>query len=589
MILGETNVAPTDPNLRYTGRWNFDDPSNPWVAWQGASIMIKFQGTGITVDFSGTHTDQFRVVIDGTPESERRYFQQSQNTYTLASDLPDAIHTLEIIKETFVGFSNFHGFHIVGEGILPLPERPTLRIEYFGDSNMDGSSNYSEKNQGDMGTYYAYPAMVTRMLGAEMNNQSVGGAQLYNAGDNCVGSFIYSQDYYDQDTDYRSGFDPQIIVVNAGANDIGNSKSIVKDRYHSVVSELRTVYGPEPQIILFNSYGWDINEPANYTHEIVEEAGDPNLSVCLFPWLWEQWHGAQWDHSGQAYILLDHITGLNSAWTQVNPGDIADGFGRNWNFANGSFEHSAPFGGFGWRYFTDGVERIYDPDEAADGDYYIRLDSGEEVHQPTDATGDLSPGGTAGGEDYYISALFRSNTPGAEVQLITEFQGQQIWTRGNPQTATFEPTDEWVRYTAHAVAPSGTWTLFNTIKSITGSIDIDSVYMSNMDPLWTIDQRTEYCVSPEVNSIKGIAYPNPFNPSIDIRYELAQESHVSGVIYDVEGREVRRLFSRDHSPGNYQDFWNGLDNAGNQVSAGTYLVRLRAGNASGVIKLVLLN
>jgi len=365
LLLGSTafaqvNISPSDQNLRYTGRWNFDDPTIPHVTWQGSSIIVRINGTGINIDMSGERVEQYRVIIDGEPESIRRYFSTGRDTYEIAKGLSEGIHTVEIMKETNNGKSFFYGLDVAGTEILPLPDRPLLRIEFFGDSNMDGSSNYSEKNMGDMGTYYAFPAMVTRMLGAEMNNQSVAGAQLYDTGDNCVGSFIFSEDYYTQDSDYRSGFDPHIIVVNAGANDIGNSKSVVKNRYKSVVADLRSVYGDSPKIILMNAYGWDINEPANYTHEVVTELGDPNLSVCLFPWLWEKWHGSQWDHSGEAYILLDHINKINPDWKQVIPGDIIDGFGRHWDFANGSFEFSAPFGGFGWRYRLDGVERIHD-------------------------------------------------------------------------------------------------------------------------------------------------------------------------------------------------------------------------------------
>ena len=479
---GVVKISPADPDIRYTGRWNFDDPSNPWVGWQGSSIIVNFEGTGISVEMGGTHTDQYRVIIDGNPETGRRYFSPARNTYVIAEGLTDGIHTMELMKETFYGTSYFHGLDVTGTGILPLPDRPALRIEFFGDSNMDGSSNYSEKNRGDMGTYYAFPAMVTRMLGAEMNNQSVSGAQLYGTGDNCVGSFIFSEDYYHQDPNYRSGFDPHIIVVNAGANDIANSKSVIKNRYKNVVADLRSVYGDTPQIILFNAYGWDIRESANYTREVVDELGDPNLSVCLFPWLWEQWHGSQWDHSGEAYVLLDHIAGLNPEWKQVNPGDIIDGFGRDWDFANGSFEHSAPFGGFGWRYYEDGVERIHDPNHAADGEYFIRLQTGEEVHQPADVTGDFLPGATEGGETYYITAKIRGVSDGAQAQIITDFQGQQIWTRGDPYTTTFNITTDWKTYTARAIAPAGIWTLFTTLKAASGSVEFDSVCMSNVEP-----------------------------------------------------------------------------------------------------------
>jgi hypothetical protein len=501
--------------------------------------MVKFEGTGISLEMGGTHTDQYRVIIDGVPETGRRYFSSATATHVLAEGLAEGIHSMELMKETFNGMSYFYGLEVEGTGLLELPDRPALRIEFFGDSNMDGSSNYSEKNSGDMGTYYAFPALVTRMLGAEMNNQSVGGAQLYNAGDNCVGSFIFSEDYYNQDPDYRSGFDPHIIVVNAGANDIwDNNKSAVKQRYKNVVADLRLVYGDTPQIILLNSYGWDLHEPANYTREVVDELNDPNLSVCLFPWLWEQWHGSQWDHSGQAYVLLDHIAVLNPEWTQLNPGDIIDGFGRNWDFSNGSFEYAAPFGGFGWRYYKDGVKRIHDPAQAAAGEYYIRLDEGEEVHQPTDATGDFLPGSTVGGETYYVTAIIRGVRSRAEARISADFQGQEIWTRGSPQTTTFSVTTEWQSYTASFTAPAGKWTMFTTLKSASESVEFDSVRMSNMDPTG-IDNNENTLIGNREN--EGIISPHPVSRESVLSFSNSLKQPVSIQIFDSSGSLMKVL------------------------------------------------
>ncbi len=479
------SIDPSNASIQYTGRWNFDSPSEPWIAWQGSTLLVKFSGTKITGEFdAGSTTEQFRVIVDGVPNPNRLYMSRFRETYTLADGLADTEHTVVIMKETFYGANTtFYGFEITGTIMAP-PTRPSLRIEFFGDSNMDGYSLYSEKNSGDMGTYYAYPAMVTRMLGAEMNDEAVSGATLYGGGDNTVGSFIFSEDYYNQDSSYRSGFDPHIIIVNAGANDLGASKNTIKNRYKNVVSDLRTVYGSDPHIVLFNSYGWDVNEPANYSHEVVTELADPNLSVCLFPWLWEQWHGAQWDHSGEAHVLVDHLESINPAWAQVNANDIVDGFGRDWDFANGSFEHTAPFGGFGWRYHVDGVERVYDTAGAVDGDYFIRLDQGEEVHQPTDATGDFLPGATIGGEPYYINAFIRGTSPGAQAQIITHVEGQQLYTHddnpGTFQTTTFNLTTDWEEYTHTATAPSGIWTLFNYLRAESGTVEFDNVRMSNI-------------------------------------------------------------------------------------------------------------
>ena len=477
-------ISPDNPNIRYMGRWNFDNPSVPWVYWQGSSIIVNFQGTGIAIDLdAGSSTGQYRVIIDGVAATSRRYFSQNRTIHTLASDLPDGIHKLEIMKETRSGKSYFYGLDVTGTGLVAPPARPSLRIEFFGDSNMDGSSNYSEKNSGDMGTYYAFPAMVSRMLNAEMHNESVGGAIIDGSTDNCVGSFIFSEDYYNQDPGYRSGFDPHIIVINAGANDIyGANKNTIKNRYKAVIADLRTVYGSGPHIVLMNAYGWDTNEPANYTQEVVDEVGG-NLSALHYAWLWEQWHGCQWDHSGEAHQLVEHLASINPAWVQVNPNDIIDGFGRNWDFANGSFEHKAPFGGFGWRYYLDGVERVYDPAGADDGNYYIRLDSGEEVHQPTDATGDLLPGGTSGSQTYYITASIRGTAPGAQAQIQTHFEGQTMYTHDdNPatfQTSTFDVTTSWQDYTHTATASSGVWTIYNYLKASSGTVEFDNVRMSN--------------------------------------------------------------------------------------------------------------
>ena len=580
---GAVEILPANSDIRYTGRWNFDDPSIPWVGWQGSSIIVKFEGTGISIEMGGTKTEQYRVIIDGKSDTNRRYFSSTRTTYRLAEDLVDGIHTMEIMKETFNGKTFFYGLDVTGSGILPLPPRPALRIEFLGDSNMDGTSNYSEKNSGDMGTYYAFPAMITRMLGAEMNNQSVGGAQIYGAGDNCVGSFIFSEDYDTQDPDYRSGFDPHIIVVNAGANDIGNSKSVVKNRYKSVVSDLRSVYGDSPQIILMNSYGWDVNETANYTHEVVDELGDPNLSVCLFPWLWEQWHGCQWDHSGEAYVLLDHITKLNPEWKQVNPGDIIDGFGRDWDFANGSFEYSAPFGGFGWRYYEDGVERIHDPDSAADGEYFIRLEAGEKVHQPTDATGDFLPGPTVGGETYTITAKIRGTSDGAKAQILTDFQGQQIWTRGNPKAKTFDLTTEWNTFSATVVVPAGTWTVFTTLKAVLGTVDFDAVSMSNVDPEASGVDGEKRAESNQYPRNEINIYPNPFNLSTTIEFSLAEKSEVRLGIYNAFGQKVEELLNQEMDAGNSKVDWNTKN-----LSSGIYVMVLKTKSTLLTKKLTLL-
>jgi hypothetical protein len=70
-------------------------------------------------------------------------------------------------------------------------------------------------------------------------------------------------------------------------------------------------------------------------------------------------------------------------------------------------------------------------------------------------------------------------------------------------------------------------------------------------------------------------YPNPFNPSTTIAYELPREARVRLVVYDLAGRRVRELVDEAaHPAGSFQTRWDGLDERGGTVAAGTYFYRL---------------
>jgi hypothetical protein len=70
------------------------------------------------------------------------------------------------------------------------------------------------------------------------------------------------------------------------------------------------------------------------------------------------------------------------------------------------------------------------------------------------------------------------------------------------------------------------------------------------------------------------AYPNPFNPSTMIRYEVTEGSQVSLVVYDQLGQMIRKLVDREHTPGRYSVEWDGTDMTGRSVASGTYVLRL---------------
>jgi hypothetical protein len=83
-------------------------------------------------------------------------------------------------------------------------------------------------------------------------------------------------------------------------------------------------------------------------------------------------------------------------------------------------------------------------------------------------------------------------------------------------------------------------------------------------------------------------YPNPFNPSTFISYDIPISSNVSLNIYDMRGRMVKHLVRQNQDPGRYLVKWHGNDNSGNNVSAGVYIYRLNTGNNVFSQKMILM-
>tara|TARA_B100000959_G_scaffold219041_1_gene231265 strand:- start:83 stop:832 length:750 start_codon:yes stop_codon:yes gene_type:complete len=80
---------------------------------------------------------------------------------------------------------------------------------------------------------------------------------------------------------------------------------------------------------------------------------------------------------------------------------------------------------------------------------------------------------------------------------------------------------------------------------------------------------------PTVTSLSD-NYPNPFNPTTNIEYNVSKSGFVSIVIYDMNGAEVRTLVSDVKSAASYSVAWNGLNNNGQSVSSGKYVYRMSA-------------
>ena len=129
-------------------------------------------------------------------------------------------------------------------------------------------------------------------------------------------------------------------------------------------------------------------------------------------------------------------------------------------------------------------------------------------------------------------------------------------------------------------------------------IDVDDETWSNAN--WTgIDAWTSFStdcsaldVSEEPIIVKEYklhdAYPNPFNPTTTLRYDLPDDANVSITIYDLMGRKIRTLVREQMSAGHHASIWNASNDLGSSVSAGVYVYTITANDYRDVKKMILL-
>jgi subtilisin family serine protease len=131
------------------------------------------------------------------------------------------------------------------------------------------------------------------------------------------------------------------------------------------------------------------------------------------------------------------------------------------------------------------------------------------------------------------------------------------------------------------------------LKTKTGDItekftgmEIDNIFVRE-DIVQSVSEENSASALP-VDFSLAQNFPNPFNPTTTIEYNVPQNSHVNIEIYNMLGQRIRTLIDQNKSAGNYSIVWNAKDDSGVNVASGMYFYRMDAGDFSALRKLVLL-
>jgi len=587
LTAGGVVIEPANPNILYTGRFQFSDPSGPVFSHIGCSIKINFNGTGVSATFSSSKTSYLYVIIDGYDDVHNRKVLKvalPEQNYELVSDLADGAHSVEIVKLTqYDSKVNFFGFEVEGEGLAEKPERPPLALEFYGDSNAAGHSAWDPRDSGTDEVnegYFTFPGITARMLNAEFSNISGSGAgvtsqgwwnlvdfhQLVHMNDPAVGSNIW---------DFKSNywiFSPDAVIINLSANDYYKNagKNTIKEGWKGFITNHLRAYYPNAHVVLVDSYGWAYNEPADYLHEAVQElkhAGDANVSYLKFPWLWSQAHAVVCEHAGFANLLASHLS-FHLGLPQPEPNDLSC-FAPKGEVANGSFEKWIIAGvADGWR-SSGSVALVSNPSAAVDGDRYLHLESRASAHFANDA---------APGETFHVTAWMRA-TSGTQGQLKIEFkdQSQKIIQSGTVE-GLHSLTDGWEIVSTAATAPEKTWQVSVVVGAPSGSaIDVDHVKMQ-----FASSVREPADMNPKSNRLYQ-NYPNPFNPRTDIQFQLFDSGPVVLEVSNVLGEKVDTIIDEEMKAGHHTVHFDGSG-----LASGIYFYQIRTNNFLQIKKCLLL-
>lgn len=83
-------------------------------------------------------------------------------------------------------------------------------------------------------------------------------------------------------------------------------------------------------------------------------------------------------------------------------------------------------------------------------------------------------------------------------------------------------------------------------------------------------------------------YPNPFNPSTTIAFEVPQEAQIKLTVYNTLGQKVKTLYRGVKSTGRHTVQWDATNDSGNIQPSGIYIVRLEAGTLTQSHKITLM-
>jgi len=83
-------------------------------------------------------------------------------------------------------------------------------------------------------------------------------------------------------------------------------------------------------------------------------------------------------------------------------------------------------------------------------------------------------------------------------------------------------------------------------------------------------------------------FPNPFNPSTTIAFDVARDGNVEIEIFNIRGQKIKTLVNDNYTAGRHSVVWQGTDNYGRAMSSGVYFYRMTVGEFTETRRMLLM-
>lgn len=188
-------------------------------------------------------------------------------------------------------------------------------------------------------------------------------------------------------------------------------------------------------------------------------------------------------------------------------------------------------------------------------------------------------------EAAFETSNFTTNLGGTTKQISLTHSSMNVNVIGNfdvvanNNTFTFQNTGKWYDYFS-----GDSITITTTTPAISLQPGEYHIYTSKKLTAPSLNVN----IDKGVNSFFVSVFPNPFSAEIHILYALPKTSKATIRIYDLMGKLVKEM-ENEQSLAAYEMqemIWDGRDDKGNGVAAGTYLYQISAGNSVQTGKIV---